>query len=169
MIACGNLTAKEKEGSRRRMTKSTTSIRNATPTHPAPHPGHLGVHPVSSNSGPRSFDRLRHPRCKRTEIKQERPFLQPPLKIPPSNPRPTPHRDHLGVHSDSSNGGPRSLDRLGQPRCEGRGKKMNAYQEARYKRHEHIRTRGGIRQPRTPHTLHTSNLGDCPTDLPTGQ
>ena len=33
------------------------------PTIPAPHQGHLGVHPNSSNDGPRSPDRLRRPRC----------------------------------------------------------------------------------------------------------
>jgi hypothetical protein len=33
------------------------------PTIPAPHQGHLGVHPDSSNDGPRSPDRLRRPRC----------------------------------------------------------------------------------------------------------
>src|SRR3984957_18320512 len=34
------------------------------PTLPSPHGGHLGVHPDSSNGGPRSHDRLRQPQCK---------------------------------------------------------------------------------------------------------
>jgi hypothetical protein len=34
-------------------------------------------------------------------------------------------RGHLGVHPDSSNGGPRSHDRLRQPQCKGNGRKQN--------------------------------------------
>jgi hypothetical protein len=43
----------------------THSLRNdASKGLHAPHGGHLGVHPDSSNGGPRSPDRLRQPRCK---------------------------------------------------------------------------------------------------------
>ena len=39
-------------------------------------------------------------------------------------------------------------------------KEINANLEARYTIQEHIQTRGGIRQLRTPRTLRKGNLGD---------
>lgn len=98
------------------------SLRNAAQTLPASHQGHLGVHSNSGNSGPRAPAATPMQR----QTNGERPTAQSLslslyLKRLPTIP--APHQGHLGVHPDSSNGGPRSLDRLGQPRCEGRGKK----------------------------------------------
>jgi len=56
----------------------------------APHRCHLGVHPDSSNSGPRSDDRLRQHRHKGKGRKsyKDKPSPQPPLEMPPNPPLP---------------------------------------------------------------------------------
>src|SRR3984885_9239694 len=50
--------------------KHTQLKEHMPPTLPSPHGGHLGVHPDSSNDGPRSHDRLRQPQCKGNGRKQ---------------------------------------------------------------------------------------------------
>ena len=51
----------------------THSPRNASKVLHAVQRGHLGVHPDSSNSGPRSTDHLRQPRCKGKKIENDQP------------------------------------------------------------------------------------------------
>ena len=61
--ACGDPDAKANKWRTTNRTISLSLYLKRLPTIPAPHQGHLGVHPDSSNDGPRSPDRLRRPRC----------------------------------------------------------------------------------------------------------
>lgn len=105
------------------------SLRNAAQTLPASHQGHLGVHSDNGNSGPRAPAATSMQR----QTNGEKPTAQSLslslslylyLKRLPTIP--APHQGHLGVHPDSSNDGPRSLDRLRRPRCESKVNKGRA-------------------------------------------
>src|ERR1700735_3610447 len=96
---------------------------------------------------------------KRKETKQDQPSPQPLLEMPPDPPShaPRPPRSPPGQQQRWT-----SITRPpAAPTMRRQRKEINAnLEEARYAIQEHIQTRGGIGQLRTPRTVRKGNLGD---------
>src|ERR1700722_280677 len=95
---------------------------------------------------------------KRKETKQDQPSPQTLLEMPPDPPShaPRPPRSPPGQQQRwTSITRPPAATTMRRQR-----KEINANLEARSTIQEHIQTRGGIRQLRTPRTPRKGNLGD---------
>ena len=114
---------------------------------PAPHRCHLGVHPKCKGNG-----RKQNNKTNRAHSLSLRNAPDPPRHAPrpPRHPQAQQgaNLDHLTAAANhdakAKEGG----------KCKSRGSLDNT--------RTHIRTGGGIGQPRTPRTLRTGNLGDFP-------